>query len=105
MNIKQIAPIILTGVSVIASIAAVFMAANDTPKVIETMDNHRLDIDPEGETDLSTKEKVIDCAKGYWKTEALLGVSITASVAACVVSRSNYRALLASTAAISVEGV
>ena len=104
MNFKQIAPIILTGISVVSSIAAVIMATHDTPEVIEKLDNHRLDIDPTGETDLTTGEKLKDYAKGYWKTEVLLGVSIASSIASCAIGKHNYSALLKSSAAIAALG-
>ena len=101
MRIKDIAQIILTAVSVVSSIAAVVMAVHDTPRAIEILDDHRLEIDPSGETDLPVKEKVVDYAKGYWKTGVLLGVSVVSSIASCVIGHRNYRALAASTAVIS----
>ena len=101
MKIKDIAPIILTAVSVASSIAAVIMAINETPRAIEILDDHRLEVDPTGETDISVKEKIIDYGKGYWKTAALLGLSVSSSIASCVIGHKNYRALMASTAVIS----
>ena len=101
MRIKDVAPIILTAVSVVSSMAAVIFAVEDTPKAIQILDDHRLEIDPTGETDLILKEKVIDYAKGYWKTGICLGVSITTSIASCAIGHRNYRALMASTAALS----
>ena len=101
MNIKRALPGILTGISVITSIAAVVMAANDTPRALEILDDHRLEVDPTGETDLTVQEKVVDYAKGYWRTGALLAVSVACNIASCVISHSNYKALAASAAAIS----
>ena len=101
MRIKDIAPIILTVTSVASSIAAVVMAVHDTPKAFEIADNHRLEKDPEGLEDLTVKEKIIDYGKAYWKTEALLALSIGTSVASCVIGHKNYRALMASTAVLS----
>jgi len=101
MRIKDVLPIALTAISVVGSIAAVIMAANETPKAVEILDDKRLEIDPTGETDISVKEKAIICAKSYWKTEVLIGVSITASIASCVIGHKNYRALMASTAVLS----
>lgn len=101
MKIKDIAPIILTAVSVASSIAAVIMAINETPRAIEILDDHRLEVDPTGETDISVKEKIIDYGKGYWKTAALLGISVSSSIASCIIGHKNYRALMASTAVIS----
>lgn len=100
MNFKRVAPIILTGISVIASIAAVVMSAHDTPKAIEILDDHRLALDPTGETDLLMSEKLKDYAKGYWRTGVLLGVSVGSCVASCVISNRNYKAL-ASAAALT----
>lgn len=104
MNFKQIAPIVLTGVSVVASIAAVVMAAYETPKAIEILDDHHLEVDPYGETDLTTGEKIKDYARGYWKTGAILGVSIASSIASCAVGKHNYTMLLKSSAAIAALG-
>ena len=101
MRIKDIAPIILTTVSVVSSVAAVIFAINETPKAIEILDDHRLELDPTGETDLELKDKVFDYAKGYWKTGIFLGLSITTSIASCAIGHKNYRALMASTAALS----
>lgn len=101
MRIKDIAPIILTAVSVASSIAAVIFAVEDTPKAIKILDDHRLEIDPTGETDLIFKEKAVDYAKGYWKTGVCLGVSIATSITSCAIGHRNYRALMASTAALS----
>ena len=104
MNFKRVAPIILTGISVIASIAAVVMSAHDTPKAIEILDDHRLELDPTGETELLMSEKLKDYAKGYWRTGILLGVSITSSIASCAIGKHNYTALLKSSAAIAALG-
>ena len=101
MRIKDVAPIILTAVSVVSSIAAVVMAVNDTPRAYEYLDNHRLELDPSGETDLELSDKLKDYARGYWRTGVLLGLSITASVASCVIGHKNYKALMATTAAVS----
>lgn len=101
MRLRNVLPIILTGISVVSGIAAVVMAANETPKAIDILDSHRLEIDPTGETDLTTKEKIVDYAKGYWRTEILLGISVASNIASCMISHSNYKTLLASTAAIS----
>lgn len=101
MRIKDIAPIILTVTSVITSVGAVIMAIHDTPRAIDILDTHRLEIDPYGETDLTTSEKMKDYAKGYWRTGALLGISVTTSIASCVVGRMNYRALAATTATLT----
>lgn len=101
MRIKDIAPIILTVTSVASSIAAVVMAVHDTPKAFEIADNHRLEKDPEGLEDLTVKEKIIDYGKAYWKTEALLALSISTSIASCIIGHKNYRALMASTAVLS----
>lgn len=101
MNFRRIAPALLTGISVITSIAAVVMAVNETPRAIEVMDNHRLEIDPTGETDLAPLEKVKDYGKSYWKTEILIGVSVASSIAACIVSHNNYKALMASSASLA----
>lgn len=101
MRIKDIAPIILTVTSVITSVGAVIMAIHDTPRAIDILDTHRLEIDPYGETDLTTSEKMKDYAKGYWRTGALLGISVTTSIASCVIGHRNYRALMASTAVLS----
>lgn len=101
MRIKDILPIALTAISVASSIAAVLMAVHDTPGAFEVADNHRLAKDPEGLTDLTVKEKIVDYGKAYWKTELLLGTSIATSVASCVIGHKNYRALMASTAVIS----
>ena len=101
MNFRRIAPALLTGISVVASIAAVVMAVNETPRAIELVDNHRLDIDPTGQTDLAPMEKVVDYGKSFWKTEILLGVSIASSIGALLISRSNYKALMASTASLA----
>ena len=100
MNFKRVAPIILTGISVIASIAAVVMSAHDTPRAIEILDDHRLELDPTGETELLMSEKLKDYAKGYWRTGILLGVSIGSCIASCVISNHNYKAL-ASAAALT----
>lgn len=103
MRFKNIAPIILTAVSVASSIAAVVMAVNETPRAIEILDNHRLEVDPDSECaedPLTTKDKALDYAKGYWKTGVLLGVSVTTSIASCVIGNRNYRALAAATATL-----
>ena len=104
MNFKHVAPIILTGVSVVTSIAAVIMAAHETPRAIEILDNHKLEIDPTYETDLTTGEKLKDYARGYWKTGVLLGVSVASSIASCAIGKHNYTMLLNSSAAIAALG-
>lgn len=101
MRIKDVLPIVLTAVSVASSIAAVIMATYETPNAVKIVDDHRLEIDPEGKTDITVREKVIDYTKGYWKTGILLGVSVSTSIASCVIGHKNYRALMASTAVIS----
>ena len=101
MNFKQMSPVILTGLSIVSGVAAIFMSAYETPKAIEILDDHRLEIDPSGETDLLIQEKIVDYAKGYWRTGILAGVSIAASIASCAMSMHNYKVLAASTAAIS----
>ena len=101
MNLKAAAPIILTGVSVLSSIGAVLLAIYETPKAIERIDNHRLVVDPTGETDISPKEKAIDYGKSYWKTGICLGVSIATGIASCAVSQRRYKGLLISAAGVS----
>ena len=101
MNFKQIAPVLLTVVSVATSVAAVIMAAHETPNAIKILDDHRLEIDETGESDLVWHEKLLDYGKGYWKTGLLLGASVTTSIISCCMHRNNYKALMASTAAIS----
>ena len=103
MRFKNIAPIVLTAISVASSIAAVVMAAHETPRAIEILDNHRLDVDPDMFCDadpLSVKDKALDYAKGYWKTGVLLGISVSSSIASCVIGHRNYRALAAATATL-----
>ena len=103
MRFKNVAPIVLTAISVASSIAAVIMAVNDTPKAVQILDDHRLEVDPylECEEDpLSTKDKLLDYGKAYWKTEVLLGVSVATSIASCAIGHRNYRALAAATATL-----
>ena len=102
MRIKDIAPVLLTAVSVASSIGAVVMAIFDTPKAYDILDNHRLELDPTGETDyLTVPDKIKDYAKGYWRTGVLLGLSVSTSIASCVIGQKNYRALAAATAAVT----
>lgn len=102
MRFKEIAPIVLTAVSVASSVGAVVMAVFDTPKAYDILDNHRLELDPTGETDLlTTQDKIMDYAKGYWRTGALLGLSVTTSIASCIIGQKNYKALAATAATIT----
>lgn len=101
MRIKDVAPIILTAVSVVSSVASVIMAIHDTPRAIDILDTHRLEIDPTGETDLTTSEKIKDYAKGYWKTGVLLGISVGSSIAGCAIGHMNYKALAATAATVT----
>lgn len=104
MRFKQIAPIALTAISVVSSVAAVLMAIHDTPRAIEILDNHRLEVDPDMECEedpLTTKEKALDYAKGYWKTGVLLGISVTSSIASCAIGHRNYKALATVTATLA----
>jgi len=101
MNFKQIAPVLLTVVSVATSVAAVIMAVHETPNAIKILDDHRLEVDYTGESDLVWHEKLLDYGKGYWKTGLLLGASVATSITSCCMSHRNYKALAASAAALS----
>ena len=101
MRIKDVAPIILTVTAVASSIASVIMAIHETPRAIDILDTHRLEIDPTGETDLTTGEKIKDYAKGYWKTGLLLGISVGSSIAGCAIGHMNYKALAATAATVT----
>ena len=102
MRFKEIAPIVLTAVSVVSSVGAVVMAVFDTPKAYDILDNHRLELDPTGETDLlTTQDKIMDYAKGYWRTGALLGLSVATSITSCVIGQKNYKALAATAATLT----
>ena len=104
MRIKDIAPIILTAVSAVSSVGAVIMAIHETPRAIQILDDHRLEIDPDFECEedpLTTSEKIKDYAKGYWKTGILLGLSVGSGIAGCVIGHMNYKSLAATTALVS----
>lgn len=101
MRIKDVAPIILTVVSVASSVASVIMAIHETPRAIDILDTHRLEVDPTGESDITTGEKIKDYAKGYWKTGVLLGISVGASIASCAIGHMNYKALAATAATVT----
>lgn len=92
MNKKGTIPMLLTGVSVIASIAAVVFAIRETPNATEIISHHK------DNPDATTKDKVVDYAKGYWRTGICLGVSTAASIASCAISNSRYKELIKLTA-------
>ena len=104
MRIKDIAPIILAAVSAVSSVGAVIMAIHETPRAIQILDDHRLEIDPDFECEgdpLTTGEKIKDYSKGYWKTGILLGLAVGSGIAGCVIGHMNYKSLAATTALIS----
>ena len=104
MRIKDIAPIILAAVSAVSSVGAVIMAIHETPRAIQILDDHRLEVDPNFECEedpLTTSEKIKDYAKGYWKTGILLGLSVGSGIAGCVIGHMNYKSLAATTALLS----
>ena len=101
MKLKGALPIIFTGVSIVGAIGSVLFAINETPKAIEVLDNHRLEVDPTGETDLAPMEKAVDYAKSYWKTEICLGVTIVADILACVTAQRQIKGLLVTAAGMS----
>lgn len=92
---------ILTGISVVSSIGAVLLAIHETPKAIEVLDNHRLEIDETGKTDLAPMEKVKDYAKTYWPTGLCLLASIGTGIASCVISQKQIKGILVSAAGVS----
>lgn len=92
MKNKEVIPILLTGVSIIASVAAVVFAVRETPKATEIINSHKDD------PNIPKKEKIMDYAKGYWRTGACLGVSAATSIASCAISNSRYKELLRLTA-------
>lgn len=96
--------ILCTAVAVVGTIATAIVAAYDTPKAMEILDEHRLDIDPSGETDLSWQEKAIDYAKGYWRTGIVATVTVTAEIVVCVLSTKSYKALVGMTATAAAIG-
>lgn len=99
MNIKVVAPVILTIVGCAATVGAVVLSAIETPDAIKVLDDHRLAIDPSGESDLCMQEKVVDYAKSYKKTIACTAMSLACAVGACVLGSKNYKLLLKSSAA------
>ena len=104
MRIKDIAPIVLAAVSAVSSVGAVIMAIHETPRAIQILDDHRLEVDPDFECEedpLTTSEKIKDYAKGYWKTGILLGLSLGSGIAGCVIGHMNYKSLAATTALVS----
>lgn len=101
MNVKTALPVILTITGCIATVGAVILSAIETPGAIETIDNHRLEIDPSGNSDLCTKEKIVDYAKSYKKTIACTAVAMASMIGSCVTGNCNYRALLKSSTAIA----
>lgn len=101
---KGTVSILCTAIACIGTIATAVMAANDTPKAMEILDNHRLEIDPTGETDLSWQEKAVDYAKGYWRTGVVAGITITAEVVVCLLSTKAYKALVGATATAAAIG-
>lgn len=101
MGFKGALPIILTGISVVSTIASVFLAIDETPKAVKLLDDHRLEIDPTGETDLTTKEKVKDYAQTYWPTAATLALAVGTGIASCAVSQRQIKGLIVTTAGLS----
>lgn len=83
--------IILTALGTIGTIASAVMAAIDTPNAVDILDRHRLEIDPTGETDLTLKEKVIDYAKGYWKTGLIVLGTTACNIGSCALSTSSLK--------------
>lgn len=104
MNVKTALPVILTITGCIATVGAVILSAIETPGAIETVDNHRLEIDTSGNSDLCTKEKVVDYAKSYKKTIACTAIAMASIIGSCVAGSSNYRTLLKSSAAATALG-
>lgn len=104
MNVKSVLPVVLTITGCLATVGAVILSAIETPDAIETIDNHRMEIDPSGESDLCLKEKVVDYAKSYPKTIACTAVAVASIIGSCVTGSCNYRALLKSSAAATALG-
>ena len=95
--------VVLTVVGCVGTVATAFMAIHETPRAIQILDEHRLQVDPSGETDLCWQEKALDYGKGYWKTAVVGGVTIAAQIGSCLVSHKAYKALMsASTAAAAI---
>ena len=101
MNVRSVLPVVLTITGCLATVGAVILSAIETPDAIETIDNHRIEIDPSGESDLCLKEKVVDYAKSYKKTIACTTVAVASIIGSCVTGSCNYRALLKSSTAIA----
>lgn len=99
MNIKAVAPVILTIAGCVATVGAVVLSAMETPDAVKFLDDHRLEIDPSGESDLCVQEKVVDYAKSYKKTIACTTLALACSVGACILGSKNYKLLLKSSAA------
>jgi hypothetical protein len=101
---KESLSIVFTIIGCVGTIATAVMAAYETPEARRVIEEHRKSIDPSGETDISTKEKVVDYAKSYWRTEACAAVTIAADIASCMAGRKAYKTLLGYSATAAAIG-
>lgn len=101
---KHTISIVCSAITCIGIVATAIMAAHETPRAIEIIDDHKLEIDPTGETDLTWQEKVVDYAKGYWKTGVVAGTTIAINIIGCIISNKAYKALLSCSAAAAALG-
>ena len=93
MNKAAVATI-LSIASVIGTVATTLMAIYETPEAIKRMDDHKLDIDPSGETDLSWQEKTIDYIKNYKKTILVGGVTIACEIGTVLLVHDAYKSIV-----------
>lgn len=96
---KESLAAVFTALGCIGTIASVLMAVHDTPMAIKRMDDHRMEIDPSGQTDLAFKEKVVDQTKSYWKTGVCTAAAITFNCIGFALSHKAYKELLSLSAA------
>lgn len=101
MGLRGALPAILTGISVATAIGSVLLAIHETPEAVRMLDDHRLEIDPTGETDLAPMEKVKDYTKAYWPTALCLTASVATGIASCVISQRRIKGVLISAAGVS----
>jgi hypothetical protein len=83
---KGTVSLILGIVGCVGVVATTVMAIYETPEAIKRMDDHRLDVDPSGESDLSWQEKAIDYVKGYPRTIITGSVTIAANVTSLILT-------------------
>lgn len=90
---KATVSLILGIVGCFGVIGTAIMAIHETPEAIKRMDDHRLEIDPSGESDLSWQEKTIDYIKGYPKTIAVGGLTLAADITSLILTHKTIKGL------------